>query len=169
MQGQRRGPRGNWEADPDEPHGTRKRYRQGCRCDACRKAASESVMSYRKYDAEAKAKRAAQSLAWYYKNLEREREARRRYAKSTGGKVARAHGHTKRKGAPMPDDAKAFLPVLYADPCSYCGGPADRIDHITAIARGGTSDLDNLTAACRPCNSRKHAHSLLMFLLATRE
>ena len=29
------------------------------------------------------------------------------------------------------------------------------VDHVVAKARGGTDDLDNLTAACAPCNTRK--------------
>jgi 5-methylcytosine-specific restriction endonuclease McrA len=41
--------------------------------------------------------------------------------------------------------------------CCYCQKPSDRleIEHIVPIARGGTSDPENLTAACRTCNASK--------------
>lgn len=39
--------------------------------------------------------------------------------------------------------------------CKYCGGHADTVDHIIPKALGGTDALDNLTAACGPCNYSK--------------
>ena len=39
--------------------------------------------------------------------------------------------------------------------CRYCGGPAEVVDHIVAIAHGGTDDDSNLVACCRDCNERK--------------
>lgn len=39
--------------------------------------------------------------------------------------------------------------------CHYCGAPATVVDHVKAVARGGKSSLDNLVAACSPCNSAK--------------
>lgn len=41
--------------------------------------------------------------------------------------------------------------------CRYCGraeGPI-HCDHVIPLSRGGSSDPDNLVAACRSCNSRK--------------
>ena len=45
--------------------------------------------------------------------------------------------------------------------CSYCGSPATEgndltIDHIIPLSRGGTNRRDNLTVACRRCNTSKH-------------
>jgi len=62
-------------------------------------------------------------------------------------------------------NTEAYIEVLGADVCAYCGGPADTIDHIDALSAGGNHVWDNLTAACRACNSTKHAASLLVFLL----
>lgn len=42
-------------------------------------------------------------------------------------------------------------------PCTYCGGPADTVDHRVAVTRGGTSDPSNLLPACWPCNKLKGA------------
>lgn len=42
--------------------------------------------------------------------------------------------------------------------CTYCGSGDDlTCDHIVPLVRDGTNDLDNLTTACRPCNSSKGA------------
>lgn len=43
--------------------------------------------------------------------------------------------------------------------CRYCGASAPdvplRVDHVTAVALGGTDSPDNLVTACEPCNSGK--------------
>lgn len=36
--------------------------------------------------------------------------------------------------------------------CQYCGEMADTIDHVIPYSYGGRDELDNLVAACRPCN-----------------
>lgn len=41
--------------------------------------------------------------------------------------------------------------------CRYCGRPADEVDHVVPIARGGSDDDSNLVAACGKCNREKHA------------
>lgn len=48
--------------------------------------------------------------------------------------------------------------------CQYCGssppGALLQLDHIIAVAEGGTDDTHNLTTACSDCNSGKGARSL---------
>ena len=40
--------------------------------------------------------------------------------------------------------------------CHWCQlRPATSADHVLAVADGGTNDLDNMVAACGPCNSRR--------------
>jgi hypothetical protein len=43
--------------------------------------------------------------------------------------------------------------------CVYCGMEipnSDRsVDHVVPVCRGGSSALDNLVAACKPCNHRR--------------
>lgn len=63
------------------------------------------------------------------------------------------------------DEGDYCREVLARDPCSYCGGPVEVIDHIHPSARGGANDTTNLTGACRACNASKSAKSLLTFLL----
>lgn len=63
-------------------------------------------------------------------------------------------------------DVGAYRRALRADPCSYCGGPSDTLDHINPQANGGQNDDDNLAASCQPCNASKQTLSLLHFVLA---
>lgn len=48
--------------------------------------------------------------------------------------------------------------------CQYCGGqPPDIVlvaDHITPVAAGGPTSIDNLITACEPCNQGKAARVL---------
>jgi hypothetical protein len=41
--------------------------------------------------------------------------------------------------------------------CSYCGkrGTYLECDHIVPVSRGGSSEVKNLTTACKPCNRAK--------------
>ena len=59
--------------------------------------------------------------------------------------------------------SKKFLYCRH-DPCAYCGGPSDTIDHIEPKVRGGSDHWTNLTASCMSCNSRKGSMPLLLFL-----
>jgi 5-methylcytosine-specific restriction endonuclease McrA len=51
--------------------------------------------------------------------------------------------------------------------CTYCGEPANEVDHVISRKDGGTDDLDNLVAACRRCNNSKGAGQAAVFLLRT--
>lgn len=62
------------------------------------------------------------------------------------------------------DESLAYVQILLGDPCSYCGESADSIDHIVPTTKGGTSEWDNLTAACMSCNATKHNRTLLLHL-----
>ncbi|RCH69118.1 HNH endonuclease [Streptomyces sp. SDr-06] len=39
--------------------------------------------------------------------------------------------------------------------CAYCDAPAEHLDHIKPIAKGGTDVLRNVLPACAPCNTSK--------------
>lgn len=39
--------------------------------------------------------------------------------------------------------------------CWMCGGPADQVDHVKPVSKGGGHMLANLRPACRSCNSSK--------------
>lgn len=48
--------------------------------------------------------------------------------------------------------------TFYGKPCVSCGKPADTIDHIIPVSKGGTNDIENLQPMCWPCNRSKRNH-----------
>lgn len=53
--------------------------------------------------------------------------------------------------------------------CHYCSRPLNpfrnfSIDHVVPFSLGGTEDFSNLVAACKTCNSRKHAKPYDVFV-----
>lgn len=68
--------------------------------------------------------------------------------------------------------------ILQGDPCCYCGrrievkmaGAVQGLDHIIPLSEGGSGAWDNLTRACKMCNSAKRAKSVLgLYLLRIRQ
>jgi hypothetical protein len=62
--------------------------------------------------------------------------------------------------------AAARIRVMKRDrfTCTYCGVPGTEaeleVDHIVAVANGGSHHISNLTTACRACNQDKGAKEL---------
>ena len=149
------------------------------RCKAC---AAESVQRSRRANPEAWAKaqqrakaaeravhatpegrerkRAVERRRYHANREQRRAQMRARYRRNAATRIARA---TARKAARR---MRGFRGVLLGDPCAYCGGPADTLDHIVATVAGGQDTEDNLTGACRRCNSAKKDRPLLAFLAA---
>ena len=48
--------------------------------------------------------------------------------------------------------------------CAYCGCKLEykdmQVDHVLAVGRGGSNDIDNLLPACRQCNYDKHKKTI---------
>jgi len=103
---------------------------------------------------EVKAAKAIRMKAWRGANPERSRQYVRDYQR-------------RRRSTVVGDirEIEAWMRVLECDPCVYCGGPGGEIDHIVALARGGNHSVDNLTGACKSCNSSKQTAGLLRFML----
>lgn len=64
-------------------------------------------------------------------------------------------------------ESAGFADVLLNDPCSYCGGPGEEIDHITPISGGGKNHWTNFTSACGFCNRSKKNRPLLAWMAKT--
>jgi 5-methylcytosine-specific restriction endonuclease McrA len=58
----------------------------------------------------------------------------------------------------LPCSRRAVL-IRDRETCQYCGAQPGRaqltIDHVLPKARGGTTEWENVVAACSPCNHRK--------------
>ena len=123
-------------------------------------------------DTHREARRASQ-LDRYHRLMaedpERVRRQRREWAKTPKGRMLNRFGAHKRRGVRPDDEAREWAAIVLSDPCSYCGAPADELDHITPVAVGGDGGWSNLTGACRVCNARKNDADLLSFLARSRE
>lgn len=103
-------------------------------------------------------KRLAQKKVYYAKNRERKIARERIWCVANPEKRADAGNRRRARklaatAIPIP---AAALRALKAAPCAYCDAPGpSTIDHMIPLARGGAHALENLTSACKRCNSRK--------------
>lgn len=85
-------------------------------------------------------------------------------------KTEAARRRAERAGPARPKEIAAYAADLrgsLGDACRYCGEALNgggEVDHLTPVARGGTSQIGNLTLACTPCNRAKLAKTLDEFL-----
>lgn len=63
-------------------------------------------------------------------------------------------------------EVREYLLEKWGRRCAYCDaeGVPLQIEHVVARARGGSSRASNLTLACEPCNRRKNATPVEVFL-----
>lgn len=136
------------------------------RSQAWREANRERHRRYSKQWAADNPARARETyLKWYAANREQVQARNRQWREENYERHLVTNREDARKRYLSRDeDAWAYSLVLRRDPCSYCGGPAGAVDHITSLSAGGANEWDNLTAACIPCNSSKRSKSLLTFL-----
>ena len=67
----------------------------------------------------------------------------------------RRHGR-KAEGAGVSVAEYREIVAIFDGACAYCGEPADTVDHVIPLSRGGQHDPANLVPACRACNFEKH-------------
>lgn len=58
-----------------------------------------------------------------------------------------------RPARPAPYDRDAVLARWSG--CAYCAGPAEELDHVHPVSRGGRDVESNLVGCCRSCNAAK--------------
>jgi 5-methylcytosine-specific restriction endonuclease McrA len=76
---------------------------------------------------------------------------------------ARSNARRARKQAAQvsgPVAASVYAAIREEGPCVYCAEPAEVVDHVIPLARGGWEHEDNLVPACKPCNLAKHSKLL---------
>lgn len=164
---------------PDSPDGYRNDCKE-CTKERANTSAQRNIAFRRAYmkkygeqnrehlNAEARRRAKENGRKYYFRryrsdNRESVLENERRYrAKNRHKQAARLAA---RRAMPLDGVARKYMAILLGDRCSYCGAPASSIDHIVPVSSGGTNAWDNLTAACKSCNSKKHDRSLMTFVL----
>lgn len=110
-----------------------------------REATKEHRAEYdRRWAAANREKSVAKTMRWRAKNPAYHVEAVRRY-------------NLRKRGAsvvPFTLEQLAQRLSMFTG-CWMCGGPADTIDHVKPLNKGGAHMLANLRPACRSCNSSK--------------
>lgn len=129
--------------------------------EAARESAARTRERYRdKYNAASReANRRAREM-----DPQKFRDRFNAWADSPRGRSWFAANRARRRGVPLTEEAMAWIESLVDPLCTYCGKPANSIDHIVPVRLGGTSDRENLTPACMDCNRKKHAMSVEAFL-----
>lgn len=124
-------------------------------------------------------KRAEWTQRWRDRNPERYKAAtlkrtKARWAANPGlRRVGVQKRRARRRNAQIEPITLADWTLLceqYAYLCAYCGrGDAPLTqDHIAPLSRGGAHAVENIVPACFSCNAKKHAMTLLKFLLKRR-
>jgi len=136
----------------------------------CKPCHVESVQEWREKNRE---RRKAADRSRYAANRDRIRAYMRDWDRSNRD-AAKAHNfnrnHRRRSliasvtGSSTKQE-RDVLRASYLGICAYCSSPATTFDHVVSLSRGGSNGIENLTPACRPCNSAKRERSLLQFLM----
>ncbi len=105
----------------------------------------------------------------YYKNICKSCSrvyARLRYAENISYRTERRlHAHARKRMTVKPDPKVVKTIFALTDgKCVYCGSPANTLDHVVPLSRGGDSEMGNLVPCCISCNSRKKAKSVFEFI-----
>lgn len=102
--------------------------------------------------------------------LARKREYGREYYQRPDVKIrARLYAHKRRDWAGGRTIAVRDVERLmrrYDHLCGYCGSsPADALDHVVPLSRGGSHSIGNLVPSCRSCNSTKSHRTVMEWRL----
>lgn len=99
-------------------------------------------------------------------------ERHRAYAKNTKSRRKLENAaDTRRRNARRKTNgifviSKKELQRLQNASCFYCGAKGKMtVDHVVAIARGGTDSIGNLVSACKSCNSQKRHLTIMEWRL----
>jgi len=86
--------------------------------------------------------------------------ARAYYAGPAGEQIRALKNARSRRLDPIPPWWRQQQFADFDGLCAYgCGSPAEVIDHVWPVVRGGKSTPGNLVPACNRCNSKKRANS----------
>lgn len=109
----------------------------------------------REYSRRHKAKYPEKTSA--YRNAHRKAHPERHRANEAARRAAKNGTSASLMGGHSPAYMGYVVGYLVEQPCAYCGNTTEvEVDHIVPLTRGGLHHPQNLTSACRPCNTSKH-------------
>ena len=110
-----------------------------------------------------------------YYSRERTKKGRAAWRQVNAGKIAAwSKLHRARKMlAPvndLTDEQWDERVVEFRGRCAYCLNPMATVtqDHLIPLSRGGSHTLSNVVPCCKSCNSKKHARTLLEYVMVTQ-
>lgn len=108
---------------------------------------------------------------WSQNNPEKIKERNNRWKNGNPDKVRtlRIRRRAPSGERPFTHETIAEIRRLQKNKCGYCRESLARtfhVDHITALARGGTNDRRNIQLLCPTCNRRKHKRDPIEFAQA---
>jgi 5-methylcytosine-specific restriction endonuclease McrA len=106
--------------------------------------------------------------AWRENNAEHLSEYYRAWyaANPDAVQLARARRRARVANAPHEPYSRTDIFAAYGDTCTYCDAPAEHLDHVVPISKGGADAAHNLLPACAPCNLSKSDKSLADWALS---
>lgn len=116
----------------------------------------------RGYIAKWRAENPEYSVRHYAENTERYRENHARWRAANPDKVRAQDQRKRARKANVPHEPYNRTEIFerYGDTCAYCDAPAEHLDHVHPISKGGADAPHNLLPACAPCNLSKNAKTL---------
>jgi 5-methylcytosine-specific restriction endonuclease McrA len=131
-------------------------------CSACREIRPLHAfnVSNRAADGrQGKCKRCANAYAAKYRaaNLAKERERQAEYQSRSRADATR---RARKAGVAHEPYSRSEIFARYDGACAYCDAPAQHLDHVHPISKGGADAPHNLVPACAPCNLSKGAKTL---------
>lgn len=114
----------------------------------------------------------AASVRWVRDNRESRNEVirKRRKRHPWESRLAGARYNAQEKGMPWEHVSEAELIAQWTiqgiapDKCAYCPEPAEQLEHIQPLSKGGGHVLGNLAPSCARCNRAKSSRGLIDFL-----
>lgn len=136
-----------------------------------RKHRSARLAAGRAAYAKRREKMLAQMAARYAAGPEPKREYARQWRARNPDKsrAIQYASYAKRKAAQGAHSPQQWDEVVryFNGACAYCLTPTQVLarEHVVPLSAGGSDDIENIVPACRSCNSRKNARSLIGMLL----
>lgn len=118
----------------------------------------EKVIRKRSYDKHSDSRR-EYTRKWRSENTERARQSAALWKLNNRARATALELTRTRRSRNAPGQATAAKILArweyYGGKCWMCSAPAEHIDHVKPLAKGGSNWPANLRPACAPCNLRK--------------